>query len=351
MPKIAIVDTYYPNFIDSIPLYGDDYQSELKRVLVRGFGTADFYSKNLRRLGWEAIDIIANHRELQRLWCLENNVNLSNPIEIAEEQIRRFNPDVLFCQDLSFFPSGLLARMDIKVLAAQCSCPMPSVDNVKQFDIIFTSFPHYLARMHKMGAKHVVFNSLAFEPSILDSPKLHQTSLYDCVFIGGVGTPSHWKYGMEVLEAVAEEIPGMRFFGYGYDLLKNDNPIKRKYIGPAWGLEMYDIMRNSKVVLNRHGEVAENFANNMRMFEATGCGACLVTDTKTNLKEYFNIMEPNNDIVPYSCPEDAVSKIKSLLENEERRARIARNGQLKTLSTHTYLQRMGDISECLRAIL
>ena len=75
------------------------------------------------------------------------------------------------------------------------------------------------------------------------------------------------------------------------------------------------------------------------------------TDTKTNLKEYFNIMEPNNDIVPYSCPEDAVSKIKSLLENEERRARIARNGQLKTLSTHTYLQRMGDISECLRAIL
>jgi hypothetical protein len=39
--------------------------------------------------------------------------------------------------------------------------------------------------------------------------------------------------------------------------------------------------------LNRHIEAAEGFANNMRLFEATGVGAMLVTDDGKSLSELF----------------------------------------------------------------
>ena len=37
---------------------------------------------------------------------------------------------------------------------------------------------------------------------------------------------------------------------------------------------MYRVLRQSKIALNRHSDVAEDHANNMRLYEATGVGTC-----------------------------------------------------------------------------
>ena len=95
---------------------------------------------------------------------------------------------------------------------------------------------------------------------------------------------------------------------------------------------MYKLLRKSKIILNIHGKAANEYAGNMRLFEATGVGSCLITDNKKNLNELFDI---NNEIVVYNQSEDCIEKVKWLFKNEGERKKIAQSGQLRTLKSHT----------------
>jgi len=63
----------------------------------------------------------------------------------------------------------------------------------------------------------------------------------------------------------------------------------------------------SKMTFNSHIDCAEQFAGNMRLFEATGMGACLITDSKSNLPEMF---EPDVEVVTYRSAERVVEKVR-----------------------------------------
>ena len=58
------------------------------------------------------------------------------------------------------------------------------------------------------------------------------------------------------------------------------------------------------MTLNHHIDVAEAYAGNLRLFEATGVGTLLVTDWKKNLHEMF---EAGKEVVTYRTPEECVS--------------------------------------------
>jgi spore maturation protein CgeB len=100
---------------------------------------------------------------------------------------------------------------------------------------------------------------------------------------------------------------------------------------------MYKVLSNSRISLNTHIDVAGSFAANMRLFEATGVGSCLVTDYKSNLADFFKIDE---EVVTYKSASECISKIKFLLSNENERKKIAIAGQKRTLSDHTYSNRI-----------
>ena len=103
---------------------------------------------------------------------------------------------------------------------------------------------------------------------------------------------------------------------------------------------MYQILYNSKMTLNHHIDVAECWANNMRLFEATGVGALLITDWKVNLHEMF---EPQKEVVAYRTPEECVELIQYYLENDKERQKIACAGQQRTLREHTYQKRVQEL--------
>jgi spore maturation protein CgeB len=115
----------------------------------------------------------------------------------------------------------------------------------------------------------------------------------------------------------------------------SDKLLARKH-SPLYGLEMYKLFNHSKIVLNFHIGVAGKYAGNMRMFEVTGAGSCLLTDNKSNLKELYEI---GKEIVAYDNVQDCVSKVKWLLENEAERKEIALAGQRRTLRDHTVEKR------------
>lgn len=343
--RVLILDTYYPGvFADWKFDQSAGYAAELRRLLEFSFGTADFYSRGLNAAGCEASDIIVNATGLQELWAKEHDLGPVSAKAIALQEIAEFRPDVLFMQNLGWFSAAELAFLRKRyLLTGQCSCPMPSPENVKQFHVLFTSFPHYVERFQELGVK-AVFNPLAFDPIVLSRLGGLSSERSGCVFVGGVGAPSHWKAGMETLERVATSIPEFTWYGYGYDNLPNGSALRRTYRGTAWGLDSYRVMARAAIVINRHGEVAERYANNMRMFEATGVGAMLLTDHKSNLGDYFTPLEA----VDYATPADAVDKIRHYLRHDHARQQIANAGFKRTLRDHTYGARMKTVANALQ---
>ncbi len=349
MPKILILDTYYPDFLRSLPPIGEGtlYPVELRRVLDYGFGTADFYSHNLRRLGWEAVDVIANYADLQRVWLRDHGkwAEFGNMQAIALEQIRVEDPDVIFMQDLSFFDPATLGMLANRhLLVGQCSCPIPSASRISKFHVLFTSFPHYVTIFKSYGVR-AEYLPLAFN-SYMTPPNSDRDM--DISFVGGVGEQAHWKSGTRLLESVADSF-GDRFHWYGYGLanLAPESPLRECYRGTAWGKEMYAVYGRSKIVINRHGEVAAGYSNNLRMYEATGCGALLMTEESANLSEHF----PTGSVMSYRDQGDLLSKIEFYLANGDAARSIAVRGQSVTLTRHSYSDRMSRVSESLHAVL
>ena len=65
----------------------------------------------------------------------------------------------------------------------------------------------------------------------------------------------------------------------------------------------------------------------MRMFEATGAGAKLITDDKTNLHELF---EPGKEAITYRRPADCLEAVRYYTAHEAERKSIAQSGRART---------------------
>src|SRR5438445_13457678 len=101
---------------------------------------------------------------------------------------------------------------------------------------------------------------------------------------------------------------------------------------------MFEVLGSAKIGLNRHVvDVAGHFANNMRLFEATGMGTCLLTDMKSNLGELFEV---DREVVAYENTQDLMRHLAYLLDHPAERRAIADAGQARTLRDHTYRRRM-----------
>jgi spore maturation protein CgeB len=91
-----------------------------------------------------------------------------------------------------------------------------------------------------------------------------------------------------------------------------------------------------------HINVAGKFADNMRLFEATGMGTLLITDWKENLHKMFEL---GKEVIAYRTAEECVDLIQYYLEHDKEREAIACEGQERTLREHTCYQRMKELVE------
>ncbi len=326
MKKIFICDTLYDDFIRTVPFDSSGtYEGELQKVMDRKFGTFDAYSRNLNTLGWQTMDWISNHQPLCELW----------PHDIGP--LSYFKPDVIFLQDLSI----QIPRGDY-LIAGQCSCRFPEEKDLKKCNVIFTSIPTHITTFEEMGI-HSVYLPLAFDPTVLAEQGERDL---DVVFVGGLGHNSFWENGTPLMELIASEFRE-RFAWYGYQTGPVSDQLKSRWMGTAWGTDMYRLYQRAKLVINRHGEISQGYSNNLRLYEATGCGALLLTEQSKNIWHLFS----GREVVAYLTPDDAVQKIKHYLAHEDERAFIAANGQKRTLSDHTYAKRMKVVSDELTKML
>jgi hypothetical protein len=369
--KILILNVDYPGFLES--LYGlhpgldaAPYDEQMRARNESFFGVADFYSSNLRALGHEAWDIHANNEVMQRAWAREHGVAVRTGsgyrmqvrlrrgivpwvsrvadrrwmYDVLAAQIRHYRPDVVLNQVLDGISGTFLAGMKdaMKLLVGQIASPLPD-ESLAMYDLIISSLPNFVERFRRDGIPSEL-SRFAFEPRVLDalSPEARTIPIS---FVGSISR--HHAARIDLMEGLCARF-AIELWGQGAERLPEGSPIRAHHHGTAWGLEMYGILNRSRIALNHHISIAEGYANNMRLFEATGVGALLLTDWKENLGEMF---EPGREVVAYRTHEECAEMVRYYLDHEEERAAIARAGQERTLRDHTYRVRMEELAETL----
>lgn len=338
----AFLNSHYRN---NPQLQSASYQEQLISLQEASFGDSDFYSEGLKKAGWNAADLIINCLPLQSSWAAENNFhNYSNILEITIEQIRRARPQAVYFQDISIGTSDFLSsiRPYTDLIVGQIACAISPGTDFSKFDIIISSFPFYVEQFRTSGL-NAYYQPLAFDPRVLQKLHNHE-KIYPVTFVGGLGKTRTWVNRTALLEYLAESIT-IDFWGYGTETLSPDSQILRRHHGEAWGLDMLSVLHQSSITINCHGEIAGNYANNVRLFEATGCGALLITEYKDNLNELFEI---GKEVVAYRSTEECAALIKYYLSNPEEAKEIARAGQARTFRDHTFDHRMSKTAEILR---
>ena len=357
--RILILDTVYAAFLDSHyarhPELGDgSYDEHWNSLMGASFGTFDAYSHYLGQLGHPAHELIVNAIPLQNAWAAEHGLRRSLVrghlrtrdwlAAVLDAQVRDFAPDVLYVQDLHAFSADRLRRLrrHARVLAGQIASELPPWEQVEPYDVVFTSFPHFVPRLRERGVDSKYLR-IAFDPRILE--RVDAEGARDgVVFVGALGRGQHDR-GNSLLEAVADTID-LRVYGFGLEGWPADAALRRRYGGEAWGLDMYRVLASARIALNRHIDVAEGNANNMRLYEATGMKTLLLTDAKDNLSALF---EPGSEVVTYASEQELVERVAYYLEHEEERAEIAACGQRRTLTEHGYDARMRELVALLEA--
>ena len=368
-PRVLIVDTCYPGFLRSVgytrQARSHERHDDLREAFMTfRFGTSDAYSHNLRSLGWDAQEIIANSPLLQSAWAHEHDVSLSRRLatvphsalsrvpglrsvsrllpslhRVLEAQVEATRPDVIYFQDLNFAPPQLLERCRryTKMVVGQIASPLPPAPVLRSYDLIFSSLPNQVEQIRSLGVPSE-FLAIGFDERVLDEIIVDQRDL-PLTFVGGVSR--HHSATLPLLSKLSESPSDLQIFGYGGDQLPTN--LQALHQGESWGADMYRVLLRSQITLNRHIDIAQGNANNMRLFEATGCGALLLTDKARNLREYFS----DDEVLSYSSPTDARDLVKWAQHQPELAREMADRAQRRTLTEHSYLSRMKDLSRSL----
>lgn len=350
--RVFIVDTCYPRFIEahyaaSPGLENASYEVQWRALMDTLFGTSDAYSHNLRALGHEAREFVVNCTPLQAAWARERGLDLD--VERAREdvllaQVRDFEPDVVYVQHVHFLSDSALRELKriSGYLVGQLATDPPNVARLRAFDLITTALPQFVEWFPAAGVRTELLR-IAFDERALarvESAPPHEE--HAVVFVGSLGRTQH--RGANALLARAARRLEIDFWGYGARYWPPWSPVKRRYRGEAWGVDMYRVLYASRIALNRHAAIAGRFACNMRLFEATGMGTLLLTDRKDNLAELFDV---GSEVVDYETADELVERARHYLEHDEERRRIASAGQERTLREHTYRTRMPELLEIL----
>ena len=117
-----------------------------------------------------------------------------------------------------------------------------------------------------------------------------------------------------MLEAVAERYD-LKLWGNLPQALPASSPLHRCFQGEVWGADMYQVLRRSRITLNSHIDLAGREAGNMRLFEATGVGAFLLTDFKDNLDTLF---APDREVAVWRSIDDCLERHRSLSRRRQR---------------------------------
>jgi len=382
------VASFYPDmishFFESKQWETADYEASKLYFLNQCYGQSDFHENVLNRIGYEANVIIYDADFIQEKWDM-GGLYLDRFRRLLK-QLEAFSPVVLYIENIFLFTSEELEEIrkktpSIRLLVGFLGSAFTNrtLSLLRSYDFVVTCDPELQQKFLKAGIDTLLIMH-AFDPLVLDRIGTRSASCIPASFVGSLVAGEQFHTGrIELLNYLVEHERNLAVFGritrgtnhlrllmgrmaltgniweytisrLGFRiprLLRRAQawvPREEAYVTPAlkaaamppvYGLEMYKTLQNSRVTLNATISTAKNIAN-MRLFEATGVGTCVLTDTKENLEHLF---EPGKEVVPYKSKEECAELLGWLLQNPSAAEEIGRRGQRRCLSEHKYSNR------------
>ncbi len=408
--RLLRLNIYYPSYLRQFygarpELAERSYEEQRAALLDDCYLWSDFWSVALGKLGYEAEEIIANVEPLQKRWAAENDVAYNESgwlFEVVAAQVKAFKPDVLFVTDYAVFTAEFVRQLkaecpSIKLTLGWCGAPYKDGSIFHEYNTVLSCIPELVEHFREEG--HTCYHvNHAFEPRVLEKIDTEASPSLDFAFIGSIVKRTQFHEMREKLLVklvaatdlkLATDVPFHSFSrrlrtmasARAYDVVraverigvprkvlgavpvagkvarwrerpslpKNVNPkLAARARPPLYGLAMFQQLHDTRVALNTHIDISPVSASNLRLFEATGVGTCLLTDWKENIGQLF---EPDTEVVTYRDAAECIEKVRYLLAHDSERRAIAAAGQRRTLRDHTFKQRAAQLDEIVKAAL
>ncbi len=392
--RLAIIQNLYPSYIKKFEETNKEnftsYESCLKLLHQDAFAWNGVWGGALAKENIEVVELYVNFEALNRHWCEENGLNFEQLTteNILFEQLKKFKVDAVLNTDVkllkSTFIKGIKGINGVRAVFAHICSPYFTPLDLAEYNGIFTCLRYFEEQF-----KHYGFNAFylphCFNPAVLSKigENAPLSKINKVFFAGGIvkGQDLHDDREKLLLKFFDQKIP-FAFFSelYAYNRFKNSGiflgksvifrfnnllrklkisesdlnkiPVLReglswKYLpgglvdrrltnnahAPLYGLDLLREMQKYSISLNIHAGVAQDEAANMRLFEATGVGATLLTDYKSNLSDFFEL---DKEVIAYRTIDEAIEKAKYLLDNPAIAAQIGKAGQARILKDHTF---------------
>jgi hypothetical protein len=381
--KFLKASSYYPNYLEWFynkhpHLRHASYAEQHAALMYDSFALSDTWKRNLEATGQFLVEeLVVNAEILQKRWAQEHGCKYSEKSwmrDIFFAQFSAFNPRVLYAHG---HDAGRELKDELKAkfgsgLFVLCYDGVMHYDRgvAQNCDLMLTCVERAVGFYEAAGIRtHLM--PWGFDADILARLNKLPTAT-EVSFIGGISFGNS-QQRIASLAALAKNVPASYWLSnlpsrrtmvaaLGWWIMHGNLKAVRRFIplsrdvlclseknhGTLYGREMLAVLAASKMTLNIHSDRSEDQAGNIRLYEATGTGSCLVTDWKSNLGKSF---EPDREVVTFRSPEEAAEKILFLLAHETERKAIAERGHLRTLKSHCFGDRIREVGNILREVL
>lgn len=279
-----------------------------------------------------------DNEHAQCLWASGQGIKAETPLdEILLAQIEHHRTEVFYNCDPMRYGDSFLKRLPgtVQRTVAWRAAPSDGGEFLSH-DIVVNNFPTLLEGYRAQGVRAKYF-APAHDPE-MDHFAAIKDRPVDVLFVGGYSR--HHKNRAKMLELVAALRHEMKVvlhldrsrltklaetpLGWLGPLAKHRRSadVRAVAAGAVFGRDLLTAIGNAKIVVNGAIDMAGNDRGNMRVWEALGCGAALVTDQG----RYPDEMIADQHFLTYATPDEAAQRVRNLIANPEGRTTIAEAG-------------------------
>lgn len=203
------------------------------------------------------------------------------------------------------------------------------------YDYVFTASEKAVEMYKGIGVTDIYHLPFACEPSVHRNVRLTEEEMrrYKCdvCFVG-----SYVPRRARILGKLREfdlKVYGPYWGAFAGGIKANTG---------LWGPEMVKAFNAAEIVLNIHVKSDLAYKPNMRVYEATGSRAFLLTDKPYGLERLFSLGE---EVTCYNDERELIALVEYYLDYSEERVKISAKGQERAYREHTYEERIRKILE------
>lgn len=339
MPRFLHISNFYPDYLTQFyrtrpHLVTAPYAVQIDALLDDHFSSSHVFTRPLQAHGFETLLVLANNPNTQRAWLKENDIPVDESrvcLQATLAQLERFKPDIFYTTDVGNLDAKFFRLVDTRppLIAGWRGFPLRPTDDLSCYDIILSSFDRMFVEAKAHGAHHVE----RFHPAYPDECTFGNEPrkiTYDVVFSGSV-THEHLMR-INIINMLAElSRDPISSFSLGIFVGRAGmlSPLVQSMNkGAVFGVEMLRTIRNARICVNIDVDSFGAQPPNVRLMEATGAGAFLLTSHHNELPKFF---EPGEEIDTFRTPQELISKLSYYLSFPDRADAIAQAGQERCL--------------------